>query len=109
MAKLGPGQRYPTDLTDAEWALLEPLLPKRRGPGRPRRVDLRQVLNALFYTDAHRVPVAAAAARFPLLGDRAVLLRQVDGRWDVGAAERCLARAAPRSGWSASAAECGDP
>lgn len=49
MAKLGPGQRYPTDLTDAEWALLEPLLPKRQGPGRPRRVDLRQVLNALFY------------------------------------------------------------
>ncbi len=49
MAKLGPGQRYPTDLTDTEWALLEPLLPKRQGRGRPRRVDLRQVLNALFY------------------------------------------------------------
>lgn len=48
MAKLGPGQHSPTDLTGAEWARLEPLLPKRRGPGRPRRVDLRQVLNALF-------------------------------------------------------------
>jgi putative transposase len=49
MANLGPGQRYPTDLTDAEWARLWPLLPKRQGPGRPRRVDLCQVLTALFY------------------------------------------------------------
>jgi transposase len=47
MAQLGSGQRYPTELTDAAGALLEPLLPKRQGPGRPRRVDLRQVLPAL--------------------------------------------------------------
>src|SRR5947199_6742434 len=43
---------YPSDLTDQQWALIEPLLPRlkqRRGPGRPREVDLREVLNALFY------------------------------------------------------------
>lgn len=49
MSKLAPGQLYPTDLTDAEWAVLQPLLPTRRGPGRPRRVELRRVINGLRY------------------------------------------------------------
>lgn len=43
------GLRYPSDLTDAEWALVAPLIrPARRG-GRPRTVDVREVLNAIFY------------------------------------------------------------
>ncbi len=44
--------RYDTDLTDGEWAVLAAVLspaPAHRGPGRPRVVDLREVLNALFY------------------------------------------------------------
>ena len=41
--------RYPSDLTDAEWALVAPLIrPAKRG-GRPRTVDVREVLNAIFY------------------------------------------------------------
>jgi putative transposase len=43
---------YPSDLTDEQWALVEPLLPQvkvRHGPGRPRETDLREVANALFY------------------------------------------------------------
>ncbi len=43
---------YPSDLSDGQWALLEPLLlriTQRRRPGRPREIDLREVLNALFY------------------------------------------------------------
>jgi putative transposase len=42
---------YPSDATDQQWALIEPLLPKtphRPRPGRPREVDLREVVNALF-------------------------------------------------------------
>ena len=43
------GLRYPSDLTDAEWALVEPLIrPAKRG-GRPRTVNVREVLNAIFY------------------------------------------------------------
>ncbi|MBI4494143.1 MAG: transposase [Chloroflexi bacterium] len=49
MSSLAPGQRYATDLTEAEWAVLQPLLPARRGPGRPRTVDLRRVVNGLRY------------------------------------------------------------
>ncbi len=40
---------YPTDLSDAEWAVLAPLLPDAKAGGRPRSTDLREVLNALRY------------------------------------------------------------
>ena len=43
---------YPSDVTDHQWALIEPIfskLPPRSQPGRPREVDLREVVNALFY------------------------------------------------------------
>ncbi|HAT85918.1 MAG TPA: IS5 family transposase [Rhizobiales bacterium] len=41
--------RYPSDLTDAEWALLEPLLPPAKSGGRPRTTSLRDVANAILY------------------------------------------------------------
>jgi putative transposase len=40
---------YPTDVQDEEWRLIEPLLPRAAGTGRPRRTDLRAVINALRY------------------------------------------------------------
>lgn len=40
---------YATDLTDKEWEILEPLLPAGKARGRRRTVDLREVLNAIFY------------------------------------------------------------
>jgi putative transposase len=40
---------YPTDLTDAQWKRLRPLLPAAKPGGRPRSVDLREVLNGIFY------------------------------------------------------------
>ena len=42
-------RRYPTDLTGEEWSQVEPLLPKRGRTGRRRRIDLREVLNAIRY------------------------------------------------------------
>lgn len=40
---------YPTDLKEDEWRLIEPLLPRAAMTGRPRKTDLRQVINALRY------------------------------------------------------------
>ena len=40
---------YPTDLTDKEWEMLEPLTPPPKPGGRPRTADMREVVNATFY------------------------------------------------------------
>ena len=41
--------RYETDLTDSEWALIEPLMPKPKARGRPWAWPLREIVNAIFY------------------------------------------------------------
>jgi putative transposase len=41
---------YPSDLTDEQWEIVRPLIPVSR-VGRPREVDMREVLNAIFYLD----------------------------------------------------------
>jgi transposase len=43
------GQRYASDLTDAEWALIEPYMPAVKPLGRPRETDLRAVLDGILY------------------------------------------------------------
>ena len=43
------GDKYASDLTDAEWALIEPLMPLRRKTGRPRTTDMRDVFDAILY------------------------------------------------------------
>jgi putative transposase len=42
-------KQYTSDLTDAEWAILEPLIPAAKPGGRPRTTNMREVLNAIFY------------------------------------------------------------
>jgi len=40
---------YPTDLTDEQWQVVQPLIPSAKPGGRPRTVAMREVLNTLFY------------------------------------------------------------
>ncbi len=40
---------YPSDLNDAQWALIEPLLPPPQSAGRPRTTSIREVVNAILY------------------------------------------------------------
>lgn len=42
---------YPSDLTDKQWAVLKELIPDALPGGRPRKHDMREVLNALFYVN----------------------------------------------------------
>lgn len=57
--------RYPSDLTDQQWARLEPLLPPAKPGGHPRTTDLREVLNALFYLDRTGCQWRALPKDFP--------------------------------------------
>ncbi len=43
------GLALPSDLTDTEWALIEPLVPSRRRVGRSARWSLRRIVEALMY------------------------------------------------------------
>ena len=49
--------RYPSDLTDGEWALVAPLIPLAKRGGNKRTVNVREVVNGLMYNPQHRVPV----------------------------------------------------
>jgi putative transposase len=42
-------QRYPTDLTDGQWVIIQNLIPTAKPGGRPRSLDMRQVVNAILY------------------------------------------------------------
>ena len=57
----GTRQAYPTALTDQQWDILNPLLPVKKGKGRNQEVDLREILNAIFYllrTGCHPTPLS---------------------------------------------------
>jgi putative transposase len=45
------GRQYPSDLTDKQWQLIEPLLPPPSRVGRPRTICRRQVVNAILYVN----------------------------------------------------------
>src|SRR5664279_1461152 len=59
------GLRYSSDLTDAEWAVLEPLLPARSRLGRPPKWSLRAILDGLFYVLRSGLPWRMMPRDFP--------------------------------------------
>jgi putative transposase len=44
-------REYPSDVSNDEWAILEPLIPPAKPGGHPRTTEMREVINALFYLD----------------------------------------------------------
>jgi putative transposase len=56
---------YPSDVTDDQWAILEPLIPPARPGGRPREVAMREVVNALFYRNRNGCGWRALPHDFP--------------------------------------------
>lgn len=56
---------YPSDLTDAQWEVLQPLIPPAKRGGRPRKVDMREVVNAIFYLEKTGCQWAYLPGDFP--------------------------------------------
>jgi putative transposase len=56
---------YPSDLTDRQWRLLEPLIPPAMPGGRPRGADMREVINAILYVLRNGVVWRALPHDFP--------------------------------------------
>lgn len=53
---------YPSDLSDAEWEVIQPLLPSPKGFGHPRTVDLREIRERHFLRPSQWLSVGDAAA-----------------------------------------------
>jgi putative transposase len=58
-------KEYPSDLTDGQWKMLEPLIPPAKEGGHPRTTDMREVLNAIFYIDRTGCQWRALPHEFP--------------------------------------------
>jgi transposase len=58
------GEGYPSDVSDEEWAIIEPMIPPARTGGRKRETNMREVFNAISLCRSHGLSVAAAAERF---------------------------------------------
>lgn len=75
---------YPSDMSDTQWAIIEPLLPKAKPGGRPRTVDLREVINAVFYLNRSGCSWRMLSHDFPPWGTVHWFYRQwrLDGTWE---------------------------
>jgi putative transposase len=79
------GKRYPSDLTDDEWAILEPLIPAPRLGGRHRSVDMREVVNGIFYVLRGGIPWRFLPKEFPPWKTVYHYFRlwRLDGTWEM--------------------------
>ena len=102
-----PAARYATDLTDAEFALVAPHLPAPSRIGRPREVDLREVLDAIFYLLRTGCPWRLLPKEFPPRSTVFGYFRRLweDGTWPtlhallaMAARERAGREASPTAG-----------
>ena len=70
-----PVTRYQTDLTDAEWRVIAPHLPKPCATGRPREWPMREIVNGIFYVMRAGCPWAAGSERPAAVGNDLPLVR----------------------------------
>jgi putative transposase len=76
---------YPSDLTDAQWRLIAPLIPEAKPGGRPRKYPMREVLNALLYLNREGCSWRALPHDLPHWKTCYNFFRrfEADGTWDT--------------------------
>jgi putative transposase len=75
--------RYPSDLTDEQWSLIEPMIPPAEPGGRYRRVDMRGVINGILYLNRSGCSWRMLPREFPPWGTVHYYYRRfrLDGSW----------------------------
>lgn len=74
------GLDYASSMTDKEWALMEPFMPAPKLVGRPRKTELRAVIDAILYILATGCQLAGIAEKLSAALDRSGLLLQMARR-----------------------------
>jgi len=76
--------RFPSDMTDAEWACLVALIPEAKPGGRPRTTDMREAVNAILYLLRTGIPWRYLPRCFPPRSTVYNIFRnfQREGVWD---------------------------
>ncbi|MGR4866598.1 transposase [Caulobacter sp. LARHSG274] len=95
------GLRYSSDLTDQEWAVLEPLIPSRSRLGRPAKWSLRTIINALLYILRGGLPWRMLPGDFPPMTtvQRYFYLWRDNGLWKKLNHLLLMLRVRPRGAW----------
>lgn len=95
----GRRKAYPSDLSDAEWKYIEPLIPPPKPAGRPRTTDMWEVVNAIFYVVRSGCAWRMLAHDYPP-GKPSIITSGSGGRMGPGneSTTRCVARYAAKRG-----------
>jgi transposase len=74
---------YPSDLTDAQWQLVKPLIPPAKPGGHPRQVNMREIINAICYLSRNGGPWRGLPHDFPPWSTVYDYFRhwRIDGTW----------------------------
>ena len=82
--------RYPSDLTDAEWQLIKPLIPPAKRGGGKRTVKMREVVNGLMYVLEGKLQLDAGGLSEVLeAGDCAYVESDMALAWSASGKHRC--------------------
>ena len=97
---LRSGLRYASDMTDAEWRLIARRLPPRRRLGRPRKVDLRKVVEAILYILSTGCQWRALPQRVPAILDGPGLFLRLARHWQVAQDRQSAGSASAPEAWT---------
>jgi putative transposase len=84
------GKAYPSNLTQAQYELLSDLIPEAKPGGRPRSVEMWEILNAIFYVLVEGDRWRALPGNFPAWQTVYTYFRNWRKDWDMGANSRSL-------------------
>jgi transposase len=78
-------KRYPSDMTEDEWVILESLIPQAKPGGRHRSVNMREVMNGIFYVLRGGIPWRFLPKEFPPWKTVYHYFRlwRLDGTWEM--------------------------
>ena len=79
---------YPSDVTDEEWAILEPLIPAVKPGGRPEEIERREIVNGMLYVLRSGCPWRMLPHDLPNWSTVYLYFRKSETGWRLGAGQR---------------------